>query len=171
MKACLLLSLAALLSVITMMSCNYTKEPVLCAPCSEWIMDTKINVVKLRGKERHECNRDTYMCSFAPHLSTSYILRAEQDKRNTADLEASESRTRRKRALYEPLPVLLKKRASKNKTIWVVKRATQKESRPASNPVSRNNNADVATGRASTSLCIHPSHSAEADASAGVSIM
>jgi hypothetical protein len=126
MKACLLLSLATLLSVITMASCNYMKEPVLCAPCSEWIMDTKKNAVKLQGKKRHECNRDTYMCSFAPHISTSYILRAEQDKRNTADLEASESQTRRKRALYEPPSVLVKKRASKNKTVRVVKRETHK---------------------------------------------
>jgi hypothetical protein len=112
--------------------CNHVKEPVLCAPCSEWIMDTKINVVKLRGKERHECNRDTYMCSFAPHLSASYITREEQDKRNTADLEASEVRIRRKRALYEPPPVLIKKRATNNKTVRVVKRATHKESRSAS---------------------------------------
>jgi hypothetical protein len=53
MNACLFLSLSALLSAIAMTSCNHMKEPVLCAPCSEWIMDTKINVVKLRGKERH----------------------------------------------------------------------------------------------------------------------
>jgi hypothetical protein len=39
MKACLLMSLAALLSVVTVMSCNYTKELLMCAPCSEWIMD------------------------------------------------------------------------------------------------------------------------------------
>jgi hypothetical protein len=132
--------------------------------CSEWIMDTKIDVVKLRGKERHECNRDTYICSFAPHLSTSYITREEQDKRNTADLEAGEVRIRHKRALYEPPPVLIKKIASKNKTVRVVKRETHKESRSASNPASRSDNTDVATGRASTSVCIRPSHS-----SAGVS--
>jgi hypothetical protein len=82
MKYFILMSLAALLSVIAMTSCNYMKEPVLCAPCSEWIMDTKINAVKLRWKERHECSRDTYMCYFAPHLSTSYIMRGEQDNRH-----------------------------------------------------------------------------------------
>jgi hypothetical protein len=59
MNAWLFMSLAALLSAITMTSCNHMKEPVLCEPCSEWIMDKKINVVKLREKERNECNRDT----------------------------------------------------------------------------------------------------------------
>jgi hypothetical protein len=126
MNAWIFLSLAALLSAITMISCNHMKEPVPCAPCSEWIMDTNINVVNLRGKERHEYNRNTYVCSFAPHLSTSYTTREEQDKRNTADLEASDFRIRRKPALYEPPPVLIKKRATKNKTVWVVKRATHK---------------------------------------------
>jgi hypothetical protein len=78
-------------------------------------MDTKINTVKLGGKERHECNRDTYMCSFAPQLPTAYILRAAQDKRNAADLDASESRTRRKWALYEPPYVIIKRENPKTR--------------------------------------------------------
>jgi hypothetical protein len=65
--------------------------------------------------------------------------------------------------------VLIKKKAFKIKTVWVVKRAPHNEYHPASNPASRNDTADVATGQASPSLHIRPSHSSEADASAGVS--
>jgi hypothetical protein len=163
MKAFLLLSLTALLSFVTMTFCNYMKEPVLCVPCSEWIMDMKMNAVKLRGKGHHECNPDTCMCYFAPHVSTSYISRAEHDKRNTADLEASESRPQRKRTLYEPPYVVVKMRAPKHKSIWVSKKATQKESHPAADaaaagpalvltrtdsyPSSRNNNDGAATAK------------------------
>jgi hypothetical protein len=49
MEAFLLLSLAALLSFVTIAStsCNCTKGPVLCAPCSERIMDMKMNAGRL----------------------------------------------------------------------------------------------------------------------------
>jgi hypothetical protein len=49
MEAFLLLSLAALLSFVTIAStsCNCTKGLVLCAPCSERIVDMEMNTARL----------------------------------------------------------------------------------------------------------------------------